>query len=307
MRKYSRESRRMSTAERFFKTNKKGLTVIGVIAAVVVVAVIAVSALATKQGFDTSFLVTRDTVKIGLRTDVPGFGSVDENGMLTGFDREYIDAVLRELLGDQEKVYEYYTLTSQDAAGEIKYGTVDIALGLLTSGTDKTKGFTLTKPYYTDDVVLVMRKDSRVQSIREITAPAEPVSTEPASADAAGGEESPKPAVGLLVTAVPSGDFAKQIKDMGLDMDIIRYSDYESAMLDIDAGRISAVAMPRAVSKQFESADYRIVAEPVGQVGYSIMLPTGQGAVETEFNRVIDKFEADGTTQALMAKWGIAQ
>lgn len=294
MRKYSKESRRMSGAERFFKTNKKGLTIVGVIAAVVVAAIIIVSGLATKQGFDTSFLVTRDTVKIGIRTDVSGFGEVDGNGTLTGFDREYIDAILKELIGGQEKMYEYYPLTSQDAAGEIKYGTIDIALGLLTEGTDKTKGFTLTKPYYKDDVVLVMHPDARVQSIKEI-----------AAAGSVGAAEDKKASVGLLTTAVPSGDFIKHLEELGLDMDVVRYSDYESITLDLDAKRISAVAMPRAVSKQFEAAGYRIVAEPVYEVGYSIMLPTGQGAVETEFNRLIEKFETDGTTQALLEKWGL--
>lgn len=296
MKRYSKDSRRVSAAERFFKANKKGLTILGSIAAVVVAAVIIVSALATKQGFDASFLMTRDTVKVGLRTDVQGFGELDENGMLTGFDREYIDAILKELLGDREKMYEYYPLNSQDAGGQIKYGNIDIALGLLTEDTDKTKGFTLTKPYYTDDVVLVMNPNARVQSIKEIAAPAGSV-----------GEKDEKPKIGLLTTAVPSGDFIQHIKDMGLEADIARYSDYESAMLDLDAGRIPAVAMPRAVSRQFEAAGYRIVAEPVYEVGYSIMLPTGQSAVETEFNKLIDQMEADGTTRILEEKWGIAQ
>lgn len=296
MKKYSKDSRRMGAAECFFKTNKKGLIVVGVVAAVVIAVAIIVSNLATKQGFDSSFLVTRDTVKVGLRTDVQGFGEVDADGKLTGFDREYIDAILKELLGDREKMYEYYPLTSQDAAGEIKYGTIDIALGLLSDGTDKTKGFTLTKPYYTDDVVLVMQADSRVQSVEELAVPKNSV-----------GEDEAKPSIGLMITAVPSGDFIKNIEDMGLDLGVVRYSDYESAMLDLDAGRIPAIAMPRAVSKPFEAAGYRIVAQPVYEVGYSIMLPTGQDAVQTEFNRVIEKFDADGTTKGLLEKWGLAQ
>lgn len=227
--------------------------------------------------------MTRDTVKVGLRTDVAGFGSVDEEGNLVGFDRDYIDAILTELLGGQTKIYEYYPLTSQDAGGAIKYGTVDIALGLLTEGTDKTKGFTLTKPYYVDDVVVVTRADSRAQGLADVES-----------------EE-----IGLLSTAVPSSGFADHLESMGLTFEVLRYSDYESATLDLDAGRVSAVAMPRALSRQFEDAGYRILAEPAWEIGYSIMLPTGQGAVETEFNRVIDQFEADGTTLALAQKWGL--
>ncbi len=283
MRKYSKQKRRDTPARSFIRKHKKKLTALFIAAACVVAAAVIFMGLATRQGFESSFLMTRDTVKVGLRTDVAGFGSVDEEGNLVGFDRDYIDAILTELLGGQTKIYEYYPLTSQDAGGAIKYGTVDIALGLLTEGTDKTKGFTLTKPYYVDDVVVVTRADSRAQGLADVES-----------------EE-----IGLLSTAVPSSGFADHLESMGLTFEVLRYSDYESATLDLDAGRVSAVAMPRALSRQFEDAGYRILAEPAWEIGYSIMLPTGQGAVETEFNRVIDQFEADGTTLALEQKWGL--
>lgn len=283
MKKYSKEKRKNTPARAFIQRHKKKFRALLCIGLCAVAVGIIFAGLATKQGFESSFLMTRDTVKIGLRTDVEGFGEVDESGKLSGFDRDYIDAILNELLGDQTKIYEYYPLTSQDAGGAIKYGTVDIALGLLTEGTDKTKGFTLTKPYYVDDVVIVTRADSRAQGLSDIESDS----------------------IGLLSTAVPSSEFSDQLESDGYDFEILRYSDYESAMLDLDAGRAAAIAMPRAIAKQFEAAGYRVLAEPAWEVGYSIMLPTGQGAVETEFNRVIDQFAADGTTQALKQKWGL--
>ncbi|MEG0382881.1 MAG: transporter substrate-binding domain-containing protein, partial [Christensenella sp.] len=283
LRKHSQQLHRKNNAERFIKTHKKPLLIVIIAIAAIIIAAVIVSNVATKSGFETSFLSTRDTVKIGIRTDVDGFGSVDEYGNIIGFDREYIDAVLKELLGDREKMYEYYPLTSQDAGGTMKYGTADIAIGLLSSGLDKTKGFTLTKPYYTDDVVLVMRKDSRAQGINDVEGNT----------------------IGLLSTAVPSGDFIKHLQKIGAEKEIVRYSDYESAMLDLDAGRIPAIAIPRALSKQFVNAEYRIAADPVYEIGYSIMLPTGQKAVETEFNRAIDKLDSNGTTLTLEKKWGI--
>ena len=149
------KSHRRSRGAEFIKRNKKPLLITILIIAAVIACAVLFTNLATRQGFDTSFLMTRDVVRIGLRTDIEGFGGKDENGNLIGFDRDYIDAVLKDLLGNQEKMYEYYPITSQDAGGAIKYGNIDIALGLLTTGENvsKTKGFTLTEPYYTDDVV----------------------------------------------------------------------------------------------------------------------------------------------------------
>ncbi len=279
------EPRRRNRGVEFIKKNSKPLLIIVAIVAAVIVAAVLITNLATKQGFDASFLATRDVIKIGLRTDIDGFGGVDENGNLIGFDREYIDAVLKELVGGQEKMYEYYPITSQDAAGEIKYGNIDMALGLLTDGENvaKTKGFNLTQPYYTDDVVAVMRADSRVQSVPEIEATT----------------------IGVINTAMSVDDLKGYLNSKKLGFEVVRYSDYESAMLDLEAGRIPAVVMPKAVSRQFEEAGYRILAEPLYTVGYCIMLPTGQSAVETEMNKVIDRFKENGTTLALEEKWGV--
>ena len=86
---------------------------------------------------------------------------------------------------------------------------------------------------------------------------------------------------------------------------MLRYSDYESVREDIEAGRVTAVVMPKVLADRFVEEGFRMVAEPLYEVGYSIMLPTGQAAVETEMNRVIEQFEQDGTTQALREKWGV--
>ena len=85
----------------------------------------------------------------------------------------------------------------------------------------------------------------------------------------------------------------------------MRYSDYESAMTDIEHNRVNAVVMPYTIARQFESAGYRILAEPLYQVGYGILLPTGQSAVAAEMNRVIAEMKQDGTTDALRVKWNV--
>ena len=279
------KSHRRSRGAEFIKRNKKPLLITILIIAAVIACAVLFTNLATRQGFDTSFLMTRDVVRIGLRTDIEGFGGKDENGNLIGFDRDYIDAVLKDLLGNQEKMYEYYPITSQDAGGAIKYGNIDIALGLLTTGENvsKTKGFTLPEPYYTDDVVAVMRADSRVQRVPDIEATS----------------------IGVINTAMSVDDLKQYLEDEKLNFEVERYADYESAMLDLEAGRIPAVIMPRAISRQFQDAGYRILAEPLYTIGYCIMLPTGQSAVETEMNKTIEKLKENGTTLALEEKWGI--
>ncbi|MEA5003109.1 MAG: transporter substrate-binding domain-containing protein [Christensenella sp.] len=285
MRKYTGTRPKKRTGSSF-KINKKLLITICIAVAAVLVCIAVIGGIAVQKGFEASTLRTSDTIRVGIRTDVEGFGSLDENGNIVGFDRDYIDAILKELIGDQQKVYEYYALSSQDAAGAIKYDNVDIALGLLTSDTDKTKGFPLTVPYYTDSVVAVTTADSRLEKLSNME----------------GGK------IGILSNAIASADFAEYIEQKKMDYntkDILRYADYESIRMDLDAGRVNAVVMPQAIAKQFVKEGYRMLAEPLYSVGYSILLPIGQDAVVAEMNRVIETFDKDGTTQTLVNKWGL--
>ena len=285
MRKYARphSKKQMGTS---LRVNKKLLVTIVAVVAAVLVGIIAVSGIAAQKGFESSTLMTSDTIRVGIRTDVEGFGGVDENGNIVGFDREYIDAMLKELIGDRQKIYEYYALSSQDAGGSLKYGTGEVALGLLTSGTDKTKGFPLTEPYYEDNVVAITTAGSRLEKLSNLE----------------GGT------IGILSNAIASDDLAEYIEEKKMNYnpkDVLRYTDYESIRMDLDAGRVNAVVMPQAIAKQFVAEGYRMLAEPLYSVGYSIMLPIGQEAVVTEMNRVIEAFAKDGTTQALLEKWNV--
>ncbi len=254
------------------------LLVAGVIATVAVV-----SNVAGKRNFQSSFLVRNDSIVIGLRTDVQGFGTADEAGQPLGFDRDVIDEVMQRLLPDSDKLYEYKSTTSQDAGGLIKYGEIDLALGLFSEGLDKTKGFTLTDPYYMDDVVAIVRSDSKLDSIESLQA----------------GK------VGIMTTATKQDDFIKYAQSKGLNYEVFRYTDYESAGIDIEAGRVNAIIAPRSIANQFMQAGFRVLAQPLYQVGYCVMLPTGQSAVKDAIDKALQGMEEDGTMQKLRDKWNL--
>ncbi len=285
MRNYHK--RRNTSAIRFkdiLRANKKQLLTLGATVAAVIVVIAVITGVAARQEFDASFLVTGDTVKIGIRTDVKDFGQVDESGEITGFDRDFIDEVMRRMLEGQEKLYEYVPITSQNAGASIKYGYTNVNLGLLVDGTDRTKGFRVTKPYYLDRVVAVVHGGSRIDKLTNME----------------GGR------IGMLTMAINMDDLEKYLKKNKIETEgLLRYSDYESAMTDVEHNRVGAIVMPYAIAKQFEAAGFRILAEPLFDVGYSVMLPTGQVAFTNEMNKVIDEMEQDGAMAELRQKWGL--
>jgi ABC-type amino acid transport substrate-binding protein len=283
LKKYTAKRTTEISAMDILRDNKKPLLALAAVAAVIVAVILLIINMAGRRSFDQSFLVSGDTIKIGIRTDVYPFGQVDGDGNITGFDREYIDEALGRLLPDRERRFEYVPITSQDAGASIKYSVANICLGLLVDGTDRTGGFRLTNPYYTDTVVAVVPGTSRLDKLSNLD----------------GGK------IGVFSGAILLDDVEKYGKKNQMDCDLLRYFDYESAMVDIENNRVNAIVLPYALARQFEEAGFRVLAEPLYEVGYSIMLPTGQAAVTGELNKVIAGMEYDGTAAELKYKWGL--
>ncbi len=248
-----------------------------------VVGIILIYQLSIKQGFGSSFLVTEDTIKIGIRTDIERFGQFDENGDIVGFDRDFVDEALSRLLPSRQKMFEYYSITSQNAGPNIKYGVTNMNLGLIVDGTKKVSSFRISKPYYTDSVVAVVPGSSRIEKLSNIE----------------GGK------IGAFDADVPKDAITGFLKGNGMEEQYLRYYDYESAMTDIEQNRVNAVIMPLAMARQFEAAGFRILAEPLFEIGYSVMLPTGQAAFTAELDRVIGEMKRDGTLDELRRKWNL--
>lgn len=279
---YRRRKRAPGNFRRFLAANKKQIGILMLIVAVIVVAALTTRQMAAQKDLAASFLKTNDTIRIGIRVGVPGFGELDENGEIVGFDRDYIDVLLSRLVGSEPKIYEYVPLTGQDAGAAIKYGRTDISLGQLGPGMLQTTGFTLTNPYFTDRVVAVVPESSQIASIRELT----------------GG-------IGLLQTAVPSSKASAELEELGIAAELVSYSDYESALTDLDYGRIGAVLMPYETTRQFSREDYRILTEELFTVDYCILLPSGQAALADEMNAVIAQMSENGTIANLRNKWNV--
>lgn len=279
---YRRRSRTSSNPLHFARPSKKQLAVAALIVAAVAVAVVLMRYVSTQKNYDASFLVANDTIRVGIRVGVPGFGEMDENGEIVGFDRDYIDLVLDRLIGSDPKIFEYVPLTSQDAGAAIKYGVADICLGQLSSGLLQTNGFTLTQPYFTDRVVAVVPETSQIASIREL-------------ADG----------VGYLQTAIAASTAREQLEEIGMPTELISYADYESALSDLDHSRIGAVLMPYETARQFTRQGYRILTEELFTLGYGILLPSGQAAVAAEMSAAIAALSENGTTGVLRTKWDV--
>ncbi len=107
----------------------------------------------------------RGKVVCGGRTDLAGFGYLDENGRNIGFDIDLCRAVAAAVLGDPEAV-EVVPLTAADRGPSLQTGEVDILSRNVTwtSSRDAQWGNFTTIMFY-DGQGFMIRKDSGITSV----------------------------------------------------------------------------------------------------------------------------------------------
>ncbi len=272
--------RSIFSRESFQTIDKAQIIKILIIAGAVVIAVLVLAGMINRGNVDSSFLAQAETVRVGVRTDIAGFGEIDEAGEVEGFDADVAREVVSRVLAE-DKPITFIPLTSEDAGASIKYDKVDIAIGFLVPGTARVEGFTITDPYYTDTVYAAVA-DPAIASLSAL--------------------EGKK--VGILNSMIPLATANGYLDDLNISADVTRYFGLEEAIADLDMGKIDAFLAPEAFLTQYLPSHYRI-DEPVAQIGYGILLPSSQSVIQGEMNDAIRSMERDGTLDALAEKWGV--
>lgn len=267
--------------EPFVRIDIKGLVRIAIICCAVIVGIFIASAVVTQNNVAGSYMAKAESIKVGVRTDVKGFGETDQNGAVQGFDADVAQEVISRIFGRNKPVI-LVALSSEDAGADIKYGEIDVAVGFLTANTERVSGYLVTDPYYTDKIVAVSESAGIASKIEDLN----------------------QKNIGILSSMLSASQVTDSLQDKKATAQIVKYYGLDDAKMDLDKKKINAFVAPRALIKQY-MGNYYTLGDDFGTIGYSIMLPSSQGAVQSAMSGAIHNMEKDGTLAKLAAKWGI--
>lgn len=279
--RYTRR-KKLSSREPVFKLDLKGLIRLAIVFGAIVAAIFIIANLVVQSNVASSYMAKAETIKVGVRTDIKGFGEVSGSGAIQGFDADVARQVITRVFGETKPV-SFVQISSEEAGAGIKYGTIDCAIGFLTPKTERVSGFLVTDPYYTDHISVVSASAGIAKAITDLD----------------------QKNIGILGTSLSSTQVTDYLKQQKVTVQITKYYGFDEAKLDLDKNKISAFIAPQALIKQYMGS-YITVGESLGSVGYSIMLPSTEGAVQSAMNKAIHEMISDNTLANLAVKWGIS-
>lgn len=241
---------------------------------------------ATTSDADAAATTTeRTTFVVGFDAEYPPYGYMDDNGEYTGFDLELAQAVC-----DMEGWELTKTPIDWDSKDmELNSGSIDcIWNGFTMNGREDA--YTWSDPYCDNSQVIVVAKDSGINTLEDLAGKTVGVQAASAALDVLSDEEQQKALADTFGT-------------------LQQFSDYNSAFSELLAGSLDAIAIDIGVANyQIESRGdgYVILPETLNSEQYGVGFKLGNEELRDIVNADLKKLTEDGTVAELAEKYGIS-
>lgn len=229
----------------------------------------------------------KDKFVVGFDAEFPPYGYKSEDGEYIGYDLDLAAEVCRR--NGWTLVKQPINWDSKDM--ELETGNIDcIWNGFTINGREKL--YTWSKAYVDNSQVVIVRKDSDIETLSDLAGKIVIVQADSSALAAFTGEEAEERNRALC-------DSFKELQQVG---------DYNSAFLNLEAGAADAVCMDIGVANfQIEKRgnQFRMLTEQVSGEQYGIGFYLGNTERRDLVQTTLDEMLNDGTYAKITEKWGL--
>lgn len=226
----------------------------------------------------------RTTFTVGFDASFPPYG-YQENGEYVGFDLDLAQEVCDR--NGWELVKTPIDWDAKDA--ELNSGAIDCIWNGFTMDGREDK-YTWTEPYVDNTQVFAVKKDGEIASAADLAGKIVLVQADSSALAALKDEENAE---------------IKALADSFAEL--IEVQEYESALMELEAGSADAVAMDEGVAraKQSKNDNITILDDVISTEQYGIGFKLGNEGLRDQVWATLLEMEADGTVDKIADKYGI--
>ncbi len=228
-----------------------------------------------------------NTFIVGFDAEFPPYGYKDDNGEYVGFDLDLAQEVCdRNGWTLKKQPIEW---NSKDM--ELNSGSIScIWNGFTMNGREDD--YTWTKPYVDNSQVVVVRKDSGITQLSDLSGKVVAVQADSSALAALTGEDASEENKTLCATF-------KDLQQVG---------DYNSAFMNLESGAVNAICMDIGVANyEIESRGdkFMMLEDRLSSEEYGIGFKKGNTELRDKVQATLLDMLADGTFDEIAEKWGL--
>ena len=251
--------------------------IIGIISVMVIIALIGVI-LFSIQGKEN----TKETFVLGMDDSFPPMGFRNENNELVGFDIDLATEVCNKL----GMTLEVQTISWAAKEQELDSGNIDCIWNGFGYTEERNEAMTLSDIYIKDESIFFVKNDAGYTSQEDLK-----------------GKKIGVQSGSVQERRLDASEFVTEIGEM------VSYTDYLTALMDLEAGNIDAVYMSKITgnyimksqNKDFKTFD----AEGIGEEGTGMVIAFKKGNTELKdrVEKAIAELKEEGKLKEISEKW----
>lgn len=217
---------------------------------------------------------------VGLDDSFPPMGYRDEKGEIVGFD---IDLARRaaEIMGIEAR---FQPVVWAGIILELNNKNIDLVWNGMTITPARQEAINFTKPYLANRQIIIVQKDSDINSKADLAGKKIAIQAGSSAVDAVKSDEATFNSLSGMV----------------------EFPNNTEALLDLAAGRVSAVVVDEIVGRYYIAKKpdiYRVLQDNFGDEEFGIGIRKSDEAFRAELQKAIDTMIADGSAKKISEQW----
>ncbi len=236
---------------------------------------------------DVQAIVDRGVLRVGVKTDVPGFGYQDVlSEEYSGLEIDLANKIA-ESLGIDE--VECIAVTAATRGQLLDSGDIDMVIATFTITEERKSSWNFTTPYYTDAVSLLVKTDSGISQYADLDGKMIGVSTGSTSMEA------------LIAAAAENG------VTLTKESNFSEYATYPEIKTALDAGRVDAFCVDGSILSGYLD-DTVVLLDSIrfSPQEYGIATKLSNTGLAEYLDGLVNTWLEDGTIDQMISDNGVA-
>lgn len=236
------------------------------------------------------------TLRVGVRSDVVGFGYLNETtGKYYGLEIDIAEEMASRL-GFSD--VEFATVLPETRKDMLMNGEIDCLVACYSIAESRQKNFDFSAAYYADDSVIVVENSSLVDDVEDLKGLT--------FGTMAGSNTAPQLVIKLTESGFTSGEAlsaSEDNSDVQFDtFHLVQMASYQELAQALEEGRIDAACMDGSIAKTYMSSDRSILDFTIDTQKYGVATQK-DSALSQPVAEAVQGMLDDGTIARLTDKW----
>jgi putative glutamine transport system substrate-binding protein len=232
---------------------------------------------------DLDRIVRAGVLKVGVKSDVPGFGLLNpDTGIYEGMEIDIARLIAGEIFGDESRVA-FTPVTAKTRGPLLDNGDIDFVIATFTVTDERKLTYNFSTIYYTDGVGLLTKKAAGYTGLKDLN--------------------------GKTIGVAQSATSRKAIEDgaapLGIKVGFAEFATYPEIKAALDSGRVDAFSVDKAILRGYLDASVELLPDTYMPQPYGIASKLSKKSLASWVDGLVNKWIHDGTIDELIVKYAL--